>query len=168
MKVLTIEILSRNSLKILRHHARRERTQRQERAGKSSAHDLLEVDLSSWKTMHLRKENENEQSALQGLSSGRVGRYEDEEEVKLLLFARNADKPVLASLSSLPSKALEARLRQSAKIRGLNLQFFRLIGNHIAVQVSQRTPTISLKLRQDPETLTKSDVNFLKRLRIKH
>ncbi len=167
MMVLDVEILSEKALDDLRRLARRNKKKEREWAAKLGPHCLLEADLSSWKMTVLQREDEKEQSALRGLPSIPCHFYEDPEGVKLLFLASNAGEPVLANFSSAPSKNFEMRLRQSAKVRGLLLRFYRLTSNHVAVQLSRRPAAISPQQGRHLESLTEWDRDFLRRLRIK-
>jgi hypothetical protein len=165
LEILSIEILSDKAMIDLCRHARRERKKRRQRFLNMPGSDLsklLEMDISNFRAdLALGVTNSNSTTtqdlggdlALPRLSDDQVGRYEDRQEVALLVFAKNVGKPVLVELDHEPSNRSVNRLRQSAKIRKWTLRVFRVIDRYLVAQVHSNLPS-------------KSDVKFLKNLGI--
>jgi hypothetical protein len=152
VKILSLEVISDQVLGQLRRDARRERKKASARALDLTGRDLIGLLLADCSEFdrrfaqgHTRHESK---SVLAGLPTDH-GKYEDEEGVKLLQFARRVGAPVLAKLDCEPSKRFEESLRHSAKIRGCRLHFFRLIDAYVALRVT---------------TPSESDASFLERL----
>jgi hypothetical protein len=75
-----------------------------------------------------------------------IGPYEDESRIRLLLFARGAGSPLLVEFGYKTPKVFEENLRHSAKIRSLDLHFYRLTGGQIATEVEPRGARFSRRL----------------------
>jgi hypothetical protein len=112
---------------------------------------MLQRDLSAagggLAQIGTRRETEPEGEVVPELPSDEVvGQYEDEGGVRLLMFTRDAGTPVVANFGYQPTKVFEKNLRHSAKIRGLRLHFYRLMGGYIAIEVEPRGARFSRRL----------------------
>jgi hypothetical protein len=146
---MIVESITKESLADLRRQTRLYRKERSQRMLNTTFRDvmnMLDADISSFRArvpqIVARHRLEPEGVRVPELPSGEVvGPYEDENQVRLLLFARDVGTPLLVRSCSKPSKRGEETFRQSAKIRGCRLHYYRLIG-YVAIEVD-RKPTPS-------------------------
>jgi hypothetical protein len=156
---MIVELITKETLADLQRHTRRYRKERNERMLNTTFRDvmnMLDADISSFQACPTTSvgphQLEPEGVIVPELPSGEVvGAYEDEDQVRLLLFARDVGTPLLVRSCSKPSKRGEETFRQSAKIRGCRLHYYRLIG-YVAIEVEPRqrpvvTRTLGTNLR---------------------
>jgi hypothetical protein len=157
---MIVQSITKAALAELRRHAKLLRAQEKERFLMRDPQDILRADITAARTgfvhsYNYRPEFKPKGGPLPALPSGEnVGPYEDELSVRLILFARAAATPVLVDLVFSPPKCFEENMRQSAKVRGGQLHFYRLIDGYIAIEVEPRA------------TPSQRDTNFLKKLGI--
>jgi hypothetical protein len=151
MGILSVEVLDQHAVTDLRRAARLARQEMHKYLRMADPILLLQQDISHFQARATLLENSvGAESPLPPVASHLVGKYEENADIALLLFAREKGRPVLVEFSGEPSKAGEGRLRQAAKSRNLKLRFFRLTGRWAIVEVH---PSL------DPAEL---DADFLK------
>lgn len=152
---MIVESITKEDLAELCGRARLQRKEERERLLNTDAKTILQRDLSApfagLSQSRMRREFEPKGPLLPALPiDEKVGAYEDEMGVRLILFARAAAAPILANFGYKPSKRFEQTLRHSAKVRACQLHFYRLIDGYVAIEVE-----------------SESDASFLRRLSIK-
>lgn len=147
---MIVKLITKEALVELRREARRQRKERSERMLNTTMRDVSEMlrrDLSSFPAGRaqsgIRQESKCAGSELPELPSGyKIGQYEDELGVRLVVFARDAASPVLTNFGSRPSKRFEENVRHSAKVRACRLHFYRLSDDYVAIEVEPKeTPS---------------------------
>jgi hypothetical protein len=133
MDVKSVEILSLQQVAEMRKQAKQYRKEESERYGRMTlreARSLLWLDFSM----------------LAAQAAARVSApveppsaFTSEEEFGEFLFAEpGQEKAFLVEFSYSPSKALEGRLRQTAKYRKLTIHFYRLTGGWVIIIVQSK------------------------------
>jgi hypothetical protein len=131
--ISSLEVINDRQLSQLRRHSRAERRQSCERL-LADPLELLQSDLSQLRSRPPLCDREGE-SALPPPPPRAVRRHENPIAVALILRALDVAAPLLVCFRSSPSRAFEARLRQSAKVRGYHLDFFLVIDCYAALDL---------------------------------